>query len=167
MKNGIVTLILLGALAPAFAQIKTAQAYYDYVTGRQQRAENALLEFANSLESDSAALMYEKLANLDKECKSMMGAMNTLEPFRGHVAWRDALIALYQFYDGLTQKEYVQLIDYSLRLTTLTEMEFNELSKMMGKVTDEENRLIDAVNTAKEDFLKKYGPVKLPEKTAP
>lgn len=163
MKRYFFALAAFVCLLPLQAQIKTAQAYYDYITDRQSVVEKALVNFSNALESDSAALMYDKLKTFKEECTKMTGYLETLEPFQGHTAWRDSAKELYVFYRELCEQEYVQLVDYSLRLTQLNETEYKHLSGMMSILTDEENKRVDAMNAAKDDFLKKFGPVKMKE----
>jgi leucyl-tRNA synthetase len=153
----------LGLLPLQAQQINTAQEYYDYVMDRQAVVEKSLVEFSNALESDSAAVMYEKLKTFREECDKMAAAMTALPPFQGHTAWRDAAKELYIFYRQLCEQEYVQLVDYSLRLTQLTEAEYKQLSEMMAVLNDEENKRVEAMNAAMEDFLKKFGPVKMRE----
>lgn len=163
MKKLGISFVFLFSVMHTYAQLKTAQAYYDYIITYQEKVEIALIDFSNSLESDSATVMYEKLKKLDEQSVSMMKRMESLEPFSGHTAWRDAVKNLYSFYHDLCQKDYIQLIDYSIRLASLTEIEFNELTKMMNAVTYQENELIEQVNKSRDEFLKKFGPVKMKE----
>jgi|GEM_PF-6834145 len=166
MKNFIATITVLTCLLPLQAQIRTAQDYYDYITDRQSVVEASLIGFSNALETDSAGLMYGKLKIFKDDCEKMAGYMDDLAPFRGHTAWRDALRDLYIFYYKLCEREYVQLVDYSLRLTQLTELEYRQLADMMNMLTEEENKKVEAVNMAREDFLKKFGPVNMREPKA-
>lgn len=164
MKRLFIIGFILAAGTHAHAQLKTAQAYYDYIIQYQEEVETALVDFSNSLESDSATLMYDKLRILDEKSSSLTKRMDELEPYQGDSQWKNSVKELYSFYHQLCKKEYVQIIDYSLRLSSLTESEFDELTRMMNAVTFAENELIETVNQNRQNFIKKYGPVKTDQK---
>lgn len=150
--------ILFFLLIPvaSFGQQSEAQIYHDKLIVEAKLVGEALNKFNFSLETDSAYLMHSSRANLKKQLDSAITHLNKMDAYQKDDDWHRALTMQFQFYRDCVDKEYVKFIDYSLRLSVLTEDEITDFTKMISKLNEKEMGIADIVDQAYKEFVKKY-----------
>ena len=144
---------LLGVIAQ---KNNEAQAYHDQVIAEVILVSKALNNFNSSLETDSAYLMHSSRAQLKKQLDTSLVHIDKLGSFQKNDDWSRSLHMQFQFYRDCIDKEYIKFIDYSLRLSVLTEDEITDFTKMISKLNTREVELSEIVNESYKEFVNKY-----------
>lgn len=140
----------------AFGQQTDAQTYHDKLIAEAKLVGTALNNFNFSLETDSAYLMHSSRATLKKQLDSSIAHIGKMEAYKNDDDWHRALNMQFQFYRDCVDKEYIKFIDYSLRLSVLTEDEITDFTKMISKLNEKEIGITEIVDLAYKEFVTKY-----------
>ncbi len=152
----ILFLLFISFTVTSFAQNDSAQAYHNKLIAEMKLVGASLNNFNASLETDSAYLMHSSRANLRKQLDSSIAHLNTMTAYKNDDDWHRALTMQFQFYRDCVDKEYSKFIDYSLRLSVLTENEITDFTKMLSKLNEKEFGLAQLVDLAYKEFVNKY-----------
>lgn len=140
----------------SYSQTTDAQKYHDKLVNEAKLVGTALNNFNYSLETDSAYLMHSSRATLKKQLDSSITHLSHMEAYQNDDDWHRALTMQFQFYRDCVDKEYVKFIDYSLRLSVLTEDEITDFTKMISKLNEKEIGITEIVDQAYKEFVSKY-----------
>jgi hypothetical protein len=149
----ILVMVLSGNL---LAQNNEAQEYHDKMIKEAKLVGSALNTFNASLETDSAYLMHSSRASLKKQLDSSIAHVNNIAAYKSDDDWHRALTMQFQFYRDCVDKEYVKFIDYSLRLSVLSEEEITDFTRMLSRLNEKEINLTQIVDLAYKEFVTKY-----------
>lgn len=140
----------------SFAQATEAQVYHDKLIAEARSVKTALSNFNSSLETDSAYLMHSTRAQLKKQLDSSLTHLDKIGAFKNDDDWNRALTLQFQFYRVCVDKEYIKFIDYSLRLSVLTEDEITDFTKIISKLGEKELGMSELLDMAYKEFVNKY-----------
>ena len=158
----ILFLVFISLPLISSAQNNEAQVYHDQLIIEAKLVGKTLNNFNSSLETDSAYLMHSSRAHLKQQLDSSIIRLDQLGAYKKNDDWNRALRMQFQFYRDCVDKEYIKFIDYSLRLSVLTEDEITDFTRMIAKLNEKEVDLSQLVDLAYKEFVDKYKVV--PEK---
>lgn len=151
-------LFLLFIIFPyvTYAQTTDAQTYHDKLIAETKSVGAALSNFNASLETDSAYLMHSTRAQLKKQLDTSLVHLEKIGAFKNDDDWNRALTLQFKFYRDCVDKEYIKFIDYSLRLSVLTEDEITDFTKVISRLSEQELSMSQLLDMAYKEFINKY-----------
>ena len=152
----IVFLLLIISPIASFAQLTDAQIYHDKLITEAKLVSTSLNNFNASLETDSAYLMHSTRAQLKKQLDTSLVHLEKTGDFKNDDDWNRALSLQFKFYRECVDKEYIKFIDYSLRLSVLTEDEITDFTKIISKLSEKELSMSQLLDMAYKEFVDKY-----------
>ena len=152
----IVFLLFISFPFISFAQTSEAQTYHDNLISEARLVGTALNNFNASLETDSAYLMHSTRAQLQKQLDTSLAHLEKTGAFKNDDDWNRALSLQFKFYRECVDKEYIKFIDYSLRLSVLTEDEITDFTKIIAKLSEKELSMLQLLDMAYKEFVDKY-----------
>ncbi len=143
----------------ADAQIKTAQAYYDYVIGRLTYAVGNDTILAHAL----AELDYMKADSARKvilsQIESSFKSLKQLEPFNNKdKAFRDATCDLLFFYKTVFETDYARLVEILSHNVygVLPDKELQEFEEILNSIERREKLVVAEFEKVRKDFIWEY-----------
>ncbi len=133
---------------------KSAAQYNDYIISRQTTLIKNVLDLSTIAQTDldSADKMLDKYV---VETDSMILNLNGMPPYKGDSSFRDAAIASFAFYKKVFGNEYKQLINIRKNGGDTTQEGIAEMSKIVDKITREEEKYDKAFHNAQKNFADK------------
>ncbi len=159
MKRLFILLFPLLLSSSSEAQIKTAQAYYDYVIGRLTQAvgNDTILAHALSeldyIKADSARKII--LSQIEISYK----LLTQLEPYNNKdQAFRNATRDLLFFYKTVFETEYARLVEILSHAAfgVLPEKELDEFNEILKSIERREIIVAGVFEQYRREFIKKY-----------
>lgn len=159
MKRLYFLLFTLLIYSPAIAQIKTAQAYYDYVISRLNEAMDNDTILVNAL----ADLNYQKADSARKKILKQIENSHTsikhLEPYNHtEYSFRDATRDLLFFYKTVYENDYARLVEILSHAIygVLPDNELNEFYEILTNIEQREKIILEEFEKSRKNFIKEY-----------
>jgi hypothetical protein len=159
MKRLFILLFTVLIHSYAYAQIKTAQAYYDYVIDRLNQALGNDTILAHAL----AELDYKKADSARKIILSQIETsyilLTQLEPYNNKdQEFRNATRDLLYFYKTVFETDYARLVEILSHAAfgVLPENELNEFSDILNSIERREKVIAGEFEHYRQEFIKKY-----------
>ena len=88
--------------------------------------------------------------------ESTLKEAKTVGPFMGDKALRDAAVELFQFYDDISKKEYLEIVNI-LKKGKPGKNDLARINEIVGIITERENALDKKFQGIQVAFTKKHG----------
>jgi hypothetical protein len=159
MKRLIILVFSFLFYTVAAAQIKTAQAYYDYVIGRLTYAVGNDTILAHAL----AELDYKKADSARKiilsQIESSLKSLKQLEPYNNKDnTFRDATYDLLFFYKTVFETDYARLVEILSHNVygILPDKELQEFEEILSSIERREKIIVYEFEKVRKDFMWEY-----------
>ncbi|MCX7743295.1 MAG: hypothetical protein N2167_01885 [Flavobacteriales bacterium] len=159
MKRLIILIFSLVVYTSAKCQIKTAQAYYDYVIDRLTQAvgndtilAHALVELDYKKADSARKILLSQIENSYKTLKQ-------LEPYNNKdQALRDATCDLLFFYKTVFENDYARLVEILSHAAfgVLPDKELDEFSEILNSIDRREKIIVGEFEQSRKEFIKEY-----------
>lgn len=155
MKKTVLFLLLLAAAVSVQAQttFKDAVEYNDYIVVKQQRI-GALLNEYISMAADSAPtlpkLEAKRISAVD-EVKKLTSDLKKMPAWKGNIAFRDASVTLFVFYQSTLDNEFKEIGEILLK-TEITEADYKRIEELQKSISTREGPLDDVFLDAQKKF---------------
>ncbi len=133
---------------------KSAVQYNDYIVGRQTKLMQHVLDFAKAAENDldSAEKM---LAKYSDETAKTVEEINGMPAYKGDTSLREAAARSFSFYKDVFQNDYTRIIQIRKKGDEMTNEEIEEMQRIVGKITREEEGFDKSFHNAQKNFADK------------
>lgn len=159
MKRLIILVFSILVYTGATAQIKTAQAYYDYVIARLTYAVGNDTILAHAL----AELDYKKADSARKiilsQIESSLKSLKQLEPYNNKDnTFRDATYDLLFFYKTVFETDYARLVEILSHNVygILPDKELQEFEEILSSIERREKIIVTEFEKVRKDFMWEY-----------
>jgi hypothetical protein len=133
-----------------------AVAYNEKIIGLQSKILKVMIDLSNTFESRDGAKMEQKRTQLLKTIQGALKQAEKIKPYKGDSTFRDAGIELFKFYEDITKKEYLQIINI-LKKEEITPEDEQELQKVTEVIAKREEAYDRSFQGAQRAFASKHG----------
>ncbi|MFC1654402.1 hypothetical protein ACFL2F_01245 [Myxococcota bacterium] len=159
-------LVVLGALAFIFVAVNTSTAqqstkdqaidYNDKIIALQTRIIKSMIDFSKSFGTGDKKTMMKAHAAMVSTIESNLKAAKKVGPFMGDSKLRDAAVELFGFYDSISKKEYLEIVNI-LGKGKPGKKGLARINEIVESITVRENALDKKFQGIQVAFTKKYG----------
>lgn len=135
---------------------KSAIQYNDYIVDRQTTLIKNVIEFGKvvDISLDSAETMLKTSA---RQAERMIGELRGMPPYKGDSALRDAAVRSFTFYKKVFEKDYMDILNIRRKgAGNLTEEDVTEASRIIDKISKEEEGFDAEFHKAQANYAKKH-----------
>jgi hypothetical protein len=150
-----VSMCIVWSCAGPNAPKMSPEAYNDYIVGEQVAVLTHMLE-VNSLLAENPEQAKLKLSEGIQRIQEGIENLKKLEPFNGNTEFRDAAIALFEFYDEAFSNDYNELLTLLIKLNTEgieNEAELNRVFEIPMQIEERERAFDEQFNLAQQQFI--------------
>jgi hypothetical protein len=161
--RGVLCVILLLPLAscspPARSgdkQFHDPVEYNDFVVDQQNNILRRIIrlnELYDRAEEQAIRLQFDSLV---LETDASLGKLTALTPFDGDSAVKVEAVKLMRFYHRIFRNEYKRILEIFLKGETASDVEVEEMSRIVEKLGEDEMLLHQALAKAQEQFARKH-----------
>lgn len=150
----LLLLVILGGCGPTQEDFI---AYNDAIVEEHEKVNKAFLDFYNALDGENTADMEQSYADMVKQIHESLTAVKNMGPIAEETEFRDAGIALFEYYKSIAENEYRELLNiYITPAEELTMEDQERLSEIKKQVEQGETELFDRFINAQEQYAERH-----------
>ena len=130
---------------------KSAVQYNDYIVSRQSKLMQDVLDFAKAADNnlDSAEKMLNTYVT---QTAATIEEIKGMPEYKGDSSLRDAAVNSFVFYKNVFQNDYTRILEIRKKGTEMNSDDVEELNKIVGKITKEEEGFDKSFHNAQKNF---------------
>ena len=161
MKRGFFRFFLIVLIMVIIQQCggKTREAlkYNDTIVKYQTDIVVKTFDLIKSLQQLDADMMDRKLATLQDQIDQSIEGVKRMAGFEENVRFRDAAVKLMEFYQDISENEYVEMIDILKQgAGNITTSDVEYMKELQDKIEQREVPLDREMQSAQREFANKY-----------
>lgn len=135
---------------------KQAIDYNNTIVDLQMQVVGAMQDFSMTFDSNDVSLMQQKHKELLTSIDGALKEISDIEAFDGSTEFKDAAVKLFEFYQDISKKDYVEIIDI-FKKKEITQDDVENINKLDEDIGKREKVLDDEFAKVQEAFAIKYG----------
>ncbi|TAL68776.1 MAG: hypothetical protein EPN82_08870 [Bacteroidetes bacterium] len=136
--------------------VRTPLEYLEYIIGEQNKIIPKMLDFNQALESGEEGRIEHMLTLLQKQTESSVDEVMKLKPFEGDKTFKKAALELFEFYQSISNDEFVDMAKIFTKKDKMTQDDFDEITELRRNIIDREKILDQNLSNAQKTFADKY-----------
>lgn len=158
MKNviGIAVIVVLGAVGYFMTRSSDkAIDYNDKLIGLQTRVVKGMIDFSRSFETADRTQMDRKHAELVATIEGVLKEVKAMGPFEDSAEFRDAAVEMFDFYDSIARREYLEILNI-LKKETPEETDLARIDEIVKSISSREEALDRKFQGIQQAFARKH-----------
>lgn len=143
MRNviGIAVIVVLGVVGYFFSRSSDqAVNYNDRIIALQTRIVQGMIDFSKSFETTDKTKMDKKHTELVATIGGVIKEAQAIGPFDDSTQFRDAAVEMFNFYDSIAKKEYLEIVNI-LKKETPEDADLARIDEIVNSISQREEEL--------------------------
>lgn len=155
---GALIFILAAATAATAGQSTKDQAidYNDKIIALQTRIIKSMIAFSKSFGTGDGKTMMKAHKEMVSTIETVLAETKKVGPFQGDSKLRDAAVELFKFYNSISRKEYLEIVNI-LKKGKPGKKDMARMNQIVESITVRETALDKKFQGIQVAFTKKYG----------